>query len=39
MSPANNRGELKSPGMVSSSCSSSGTHRAILVTNPLITHE
>ena len=32
-------GELRCSGMVSSSCSTSGTRRVNLVTNPVISHE
>ena len=31
--------ELKYPGRVSSSCSTCGTHRVTLATNPMIIHE
>ena len=31
--------ELRCSGRVSSSCSTSGTHRVTLVTNPVISHE
>ena len=34
-----NRGELKCSGGESSSCSTSGTRRVSLVTNPVISHE
>jgi hypothetical protein len=37
--PQKNGGELKCPGRVSSSCSTSGTRRANLVTNPVISRE
>ena len=37
--PTKNRGELKRSEMVSSSCSTSDTHRVNLVTNPVISHE
>ena len=34
-----NRDEVKRPRSVSSSCSNSGTRRAIIVTNPVISYE
>jgi hypothetical protein len=39
MNPTKNRGELMSSGRVSNSCSTSGTRRVNLVTNPVISHE
>ena len=37
--PQKTGGELRCSGMVSSSCSTSGTRRVYLVTNPVISHE
>ena len=37
--PLKTGGELKCSGKVSSSCSTSDTHRINLATNPLISHE
>ena len=37
--PLKNRAELGCSGRVSSSCSTSGTRRVNLVTNPVISHE
>ena len=37
--PLKTGGELMCSGRVSSSCSTCGTHRAILVTNPVISYE
>jgi hypothetical protein len=37
--PSKNRGEFRCSGRVSSSCSTSGTRRVNLVTNPMIRHE
>ena len=37
--PLKTVGELRFRGRVSGSCSTSGTHRVILVTNPVISHE
>jgi hypothetical protein len=37
--PLKTRGELMCSGSVSSSCSTSGTRRINLVTNPVISHE
>ena len=39
MIPTKNRDEVKCPRNVGSSCSNSGTCDAILVTNPVISHE
>ena len=39
MNPAKTGGELRCSGRVSSSCTTSGTHRINLVTNPVISHE
>jgi len=39
MNPTKNRCELRCSGSVDSSCSTGGTHRANLVTNPMINHE
>jgi hypothetical protein len=39
MNPTKNRGELMCSGRVSSSCSTSGTRRVNLVTNPVMSHE
>jgi hypothetical protein len=37
--PLKPRGELGCSGKVSSSCSTSGTHRINIVTKPMISHE
>ncbi len=37
--PLKTGGELRCPGMVSSSCSTIGTCRVTLVTDPVISHE
>jgi hypothetical protein len=37
--PLKTGGELRCPGRVSSSCSTSGTRRVNLVTNPVLSHE
>ena len=37
--PTNNTGELTCPRRVSSSCSTRGTRRVSIVTNPVISHE
>ena len=37
--PVKTGGELRCPGRVGSSCTTSGTHRVNLVTNPVISRE
>jgi hypothetical protein len=39
MNPTKNRDELRCSGSVGSSCSTSGTRRVNLVTNPVISDE